>query len=247
MDRVKGKVVLITGGARGMGASHTRHLVEEGAKVILTDILDAEGEQLANDLGANALFLHHDVTDEEQWQQVVARAVDHFGPVSVLVNNAGVSAVCEIEHLNLDDYRRVVDINQTSVFLGMKSIIPTMKRAGGGSIINISSIAGLNGAIYSLAYCASKFAVRGMTKVAALELARYNISVNSIHPGIIETPMTEMTDENQVVLQKMIDGTPAKRLGKPDEVSALILLLASDECQFATGSEFTVDGGASCQ
>ena len=170
-----------------------------------------------------------------------------FGPVSVLINNAGMIAYGSIEEMDESVYRRVIDVNQLSVFLGMKSVIPSMKRAGGGSIINISSVAGLIGARHALPYTASKFAVRGMSKAAAIELAPDNIRVNSVHPGMIITPMTEPTPESEASINEFIAATPARRWGEPDEVANVVLLLASDESCFSTGAEFIVDGGISCQ
>jgi 3alpha(or 20beta)-hydroxysteroid dehydrogenase len=246
MGRVSGKVTIVTGAARGMGASHARRLVAEGAQVMLTDVLDGEGAALAQQLGDNARFLHHDVTQEAEWQRIVAETEAAFGPVSVLVNNAGIASFSPIETTEESTYRRVIDINQVSVFLGMKSVIASMKRAGGGSIINISSIAGLVGSPMAQAYTASKFAVRGMTKAAAVELAPYNIRVNSIHPGLILTPMID-TPNAEPLAAGMANATPAGRIGEPDEVSSVVLLLASDETRFSTGAEFVVDGGFSCQ
>jgi 3alpha(or 20beta)-hydroxysteroid dehydrogenase len=246
MGRVSGKVAIVTGAARGMGASHARRLVAEGAQVMLTDVLDGEGTALAQQLGDNARFLHHDVTQEAEWQRIVAETEAAFGPVSVLVNNAGIASFSPIETTEESTYRRVIDINQVSVFLGMKSVIASMKRAGGGSIINISSIAGLVGSPMAQAYTASKFAVRGMTKAAAVELAPYNIRVNSIHPGLILTPMID-TPNAEPLAAGMANATPAGRIGEPDEVSSVVLLLASDETRFSTGAEFVVDGGFSCQ
>ena len=245
--RVTGKVAIITGGARGMGAMHGQRLVEEGAKVMLTDVLDAEGTAVAKALGANARYLHHDVTNEAEWKQIIAETEKAFGPVSVLVNNAGIVLFGSIENSTEADYRRVIDVDQVSVFLGMKSVLPSMKRAGGGSIINISSIAGLIGSSQAIGYSAAKFAVRGMTKSAAIEFAPYNIRVNSIHPGLIRTPMTMPSPEAEASMQMMIDATPARRAAEPVEVSNVVLLLASDETRFSTGAEFVVDGGFTCQ
>ena len=247
MGRVSGMVAIVTGAARGMGIAHARRLVEEGAKVMLTDVLDEEGKSAAQALGTNARFLHHDVTSESEWQDIVSQTEKVFGPVSVLVNNAGTIGYGPIESMKESDYRRVVDVNQISVFLGMKSIIPSMKKAGYGSIINISSTAGLAGAAHALAYTASKFAVRGMTKTGAVELAQYNIRVNSVHPGMIETPMTKPTPESRAAIEQLIATTPAQRMGEPDEVASIVLLLASDESRFSTGAEFVVDGGLTCQ
>ncbi|SAL32825.1 3-alpha-hydroxysteroid dehydrogenase [Caballeronia udeis] len=247
MGRVNGKVVIVTGAARGMGAAHARRLVEEGAKVMLTDVLDAEGEATASSLGESARYLHHDVTKEGEWQRVIDETEEAFGPVSVLVNNAGIAAYTPIELMEESDYRRIIDVNQISVFLGMKSVISSMKRAGGGSIINMSSVSGLVGTGYAVAYTASKFAVRGMSKSAAIELAPHNIRVNSVHPGLINTPMTAQTPESEAAIGRFIAGTPVRRAGEPDEVANIVLLLASDESRFSTGAEFVVDGGVSCQ
>jgi 3alpha(or 20beta)-hydroxysteroid dehydrogenase len=180
MGRVSGKVALVTGAARGMGAAHCRRLIDEGAKVMLTDVLEEEGAKLAKLLGTNARFMRQDVTHEIEWRRAVAETEAAFGPISVLVNNAGIGTGGEsIESLEESSYRRVIDVDQVSVFLGMKTVIPSMKRAGGGSIINISSMAGIAGFPNCIGYCAAKFAVRGMTKAAAVELAPYNIRVNS--------------------------------------------------------------------
>lgn len=247
MGRVSGKVAIVTGAARGMGAAHARRLAEEGAKVMLTDVLDSEGECVAKAIGENARYMHQDVTQEAEWQRVIAATEAAFGPVSVLVNNAGILMIGPTESFEESVYRRVIDINQVSVFLGMKLVIPSMKRAGGGSIINISSGAGITGISHSMAYCASKFAVRGMTKSAAIELAPYNIRVNSIHPGLIRTSMIAITPESEATLSAAAAATPANRLGEPEEVANIMLLLASDETRFSTGAEFVVDGGFTCQ
>ena len=245
--RVDGKVAIVTGAARGMGAAHARRLIEEGAKVMLTDVLDAEGEATAKSLGANALYRHHDVTSEAEWQRIVSETEAAFGPVSVLINNAGIVDYSPIETMEESHYRRVIDVNQVSVFLGMKSVLASLKRGGGGSIINISSVAGIIGIANALGYTASKFAVRGMTKSAAIEFAAHNIRVNSIHPGIIRTPMTAPTKETADQLAGFAAHTPAARAGEPDEVANVMLLLASDESRFSTGAEFVVDGGLICQ
>ncbi len=245
MGRVSGKVAIVTGAAGGMGAVDARRLIEEGAKVMLTDMLDAEGEATAKALGSNARYLHHDVTKEAEWKHIVAETEKLFGPVSVLVNNAGIgqsNTLCE--DLTEEEYRLVIDVDQISVFLGMKSVLPSMKRAGGGAIINISSMAGIIGTPTVLAYTAAKFAVRGMTKSAAIEFAPYNIRVNSIHPGIIRTRLTAGGRE---VIEAATQAAPAKRIGEPEEVANVVLMLASDESRFTTGAEFVIDGGFTCQ
>lgn len=242
MGKLDGRVAIITGGARGQGAAHARRFVEEGAKVMITDILEEEGKALADELGENARFMKHDVTSEEQWKQVVAETENVFGPVNILVNNAGIVMVKEIEELSEAEYRKVIDINQVGVFLGMKCVLPSMKKNDSGSIINISSINGLRGSAGTIGYDASKFAVRGMTKTAALEFAKYNIRVNSVHPGPIDTPMIA-SEETRDIVKEMAEGIPLKRVGTPDEVSKLIVFLASDDSSYCTGSEFVIDGG----
>lgn len=248
VGRLEGKVALITGAARGMGASHARRFVEEGAKVIMTDLNEEAGSTLAKELGSNALFLRHDVTDASSWSEVVSKGTSTFGPITVLVNNAGVlGPIANTAELSVEDYLKVCAINQHGVFLGMKTVIPSMLEAGIGSIVNISSIAGIV-AIYgfpSLAYVASKFAVRGMTKATAVEYGPKNIRANSVHPGFIKTPMmVEATDESGGDALKQI---PLGRLGDPNEVSNLVLFLASDESSYITGTEFVIDAGMSAQ
>jgi 3alpha(or 20beta)-hydroxysteroid dehydrogenase len=234
--RLAGKVAVVSGGARGMGASHVRALVNEGAKVVFGDILDTEGEAVAKDVGADARYLHLDVTQPEDWQRVVAAAVDEFGGVDVLVNNAGIINVGIIEDYELSEWHRILDINLTGVFLGIRAVVAPMKAAGRGSIINISSIEGMAGTIACHGYTASKFAVRGLTKSTALELGPSGIRVNSIHPGLIKTPMTEWVPDD-------IFQTALGRAAEPREVSSLVIYLASDESSYSTGSEFVVDGG----
>jgi len=248
VGRLKGKVALITGAARGMGASHARRFVEEGAKVIMTDINEEAGSALAKELGSNALFLRHDVTDASSWSEVVSKGTSAFGPITVLVNNAGVlGPIAKTAELSEEEYLKVCAINQHGVFLGMKTVIPSMLEAGIGSIVNISSAAGI-AAIYgfpSLAYVASKFAVRGMTKAAAIEYGPQNIRVNSVHPGFINTPMmVEATDESGGEALKLI---PLGRIADAREVSNLMLFLASDESSFITGAEYVIDGGMLAQ
>jgi 3alpha(or 20beta)-hydroxysteroid dehydrogenase len=237
MARVSGKVALISGGARGMGASHARLLVEEGAKVVIGDILDEEGTALAAELGEDrARYVHLDVTDYAEWEAAVAVATEAFGRLDVVVNNAGIANFGPIEEYTIEAWQKIIDINLTGVFYGIKAAIPALKESGKGSIINISSTAGLQGYEALPGYNAAKFGVRGLTKNAALDLGRYNIRVNSVHPGVIRTPMTEEleTPQNHVALH---------RVGEPIELSNLILFLASDESSFSTGAEFVADGG----
>ena len=245
MGRASGKVAVITGGARGMGAAFARPLVEEGASVVLTDVLSDEGFATAEALGDHAHFIAHDVTQADQWAKVVEVAEGRFGPISVLVNNAGIAAYGPIEDTSEVEFRRIVDINMVSIFLGTKAVIPSMRRAGGGAIINISSAAGIVGLLQMLGYVGTKFAVRGMTKSAALELAPLNIRVNSIHPGTIDTPMSQLSGDPELTAA-VNSVTPAGRVGQPDEIASVVVLLASDECAFATGAEFVIDGGLTC-
>lgn len=239
MGRLEGKVAIITGGARGMGAAHVRRFVKEGARVVFTDILVEEGRRLAKELGQNAKFLKHDVTKKSDWKKVVQKTEERFGPIHILVNNAGIDHPEEsLAEADVKLYQKVIDVNQLSVFLGMKSVVNSMREAGGGSIVNISSLAGIVGAPQKIAYTASKFAVRGMTKAAALELGQYGIRVNSVHPGFIETPMTE-----GLINDQLVSIFPLKKAGQPEEVTNLVLYLASDESSYSTGSEFIIDGG----
>lgn len=240
MDRLKDKVAIITGGAAGMGEAHVRLFVKEGAKVVLTDINSESGQTLAEELGKKAHFIQHDVTDEAGWAKVVSETEEKFGPIDILVNNAGISPVLTVENSSLDDYMNVVNINQVSVFLGMKYVIPSMKKAGHGSIVNISSINGLSGGV--VGYTDTKFAVRGMTKAAAKELAPYNIRVNSVHPGVINTPMVQESAAFEQI-QAMVEMIPMKRMSQPNEISQLVLFLASDDSSYSTGAEFIADGG----
>lgn len=242
--RLEGKVAIVSGSARGMGAAHARKFVEEGASVVLSDVLDAEGEALAKELGDSACYVHLDVTDEVQWGEAVATAVERFGGLHILVNNAGIVKMMPLAAMTLEDYRTVIDINQFGVFLGMKAAIPAMSDAGGGSIVNISSIDGIVGSPGMVAYVASKFAVRGMTKVAALELAASNIRVNSVHPGGVRTPMIEAPEFAAFDIDGMISKeTPLGRIARPEEISELILFLASDASSYCSGAEFVIDGG----
>jgi 3alpha(or 20beta)-hydroxysteroid dehydrogenase len=248
MGRLEGKVVIVTGAARGMGTSHARRFVAEGAKVVLTDMNEAGGRALAEELGRNARFVPHDVTSAEAWGPVVSAAESAFGPVTVLVNNAGIlGPVSKITELSEADYLKVCAVNQHSIFLGMRAVIPSMKRAGIGSIVNISSIAGLvaNYGFPSVAYVASKFAVRGMTKAAAIEYGPNNIRANSVHPGFIMTPMmVEATNEEGGDALSMI---PLGRIADPSEVTNLVLFLASDEASYVTGAEYVIDAGMTAQ
>lgn len=228
-----------------MGAAFARRLVEEGASVVLTDVLSDEGLATAEALGDHAHFVAHDVTQADQWANVVEVAEGRFGPISTLVNNAGIAVYGPIEETSELEFRRIVDINMVSIFLGTKAVLPSMRRAGGGAIINISSAAGIVGLPQMIGYVGTKFAVRGMTKSAALELAPHNIRVNSIHPGTIDTPMSQLSGDPELTAA-VNSVTPARRVGQPDEIANVVVLLASDECAFATGAEFVIDGGLTC-
>jgi 3alpha(or 20beta)-hydroxysteroid dehydrogenase len=233
-------VVLVTGAARGMGAQHVRELVEAKAKVVATDILDTEGQALAQELGSQVVYAHHDVTSEADWQAVVTLAESSFGPINHLVNNAGIVSFGSIENQTPADFRRVLDINLTGCWLGMHYAMPSLKRAaaaaGGGSIVNISSTAGLQGYANIGAYVASKWGLRGLTKTAALELGPFGIRANLIHPGPIRTPMIDGL--NDIAAQQ-----PIARVGEPAEVTAMLLFLLAD-ATYSTGHEFIIDGGA---
>ena len=242
--RLDGKIAVITGASRGMGTAHARLFVQEGARVVLTDLREEAGAALAEELGSSAIFLPHDVSQLADWDNVVAAAERQFGNINVLVNNAGINGpLANTVDLDEADYLRTCAVNQHSIFYGMKAVIPSMRRAGIGSIVNISSIAGMaaNYGFPSVAYVGSKFAVRGMTKATALEYGKDNIRANSVHPGFIQTPMmVEATDE---VGGEALAQIPLGRIADPVEVSNLVLFLASDESSYVTGSEYLVDGG----
>ena len=249
MGRLDGKVALITGGARGMGKSHVRHFVAEGARVVFGDVLDDRGAYVAAGLGEQSCrYLHHDVTSEDDWAAAVALAQDAFGRLDVLVNNAGILKFARIADMPLADFRQVLEVNAVGCWLGMKAVIAPMKAAGGGSIVNISSIEGFTGAAGLSAYSASKFAVRGMTKAAASELGRFGIRVNSVHPGgvltrmVLEAAGTSGRSDGEGFLRAM----PLGRFAEPAEISRLVAYLASDEASYSTGSEFIADGGILC-
>ena len=240
MARLEGKVAIITGAAQGMGAAHARKFIEEGAKVVLTDLNEEKGQAFAAELGENAIFVKQNVSSSEDWQKVVEAAEEAFGKVNVLVNNAGITMAKSILQVTEEEYRRIVEINQVSVFLGMKTVIPAMQRAGGGSIVNISSMNGIVAG--AVGYTDTKFAVRGITKAAAVECANYGIRVNSVHPGVIATPMV-VQEDTKAAVEAFSKHIPLKRVAQPEEVSNLVLYLASDDSSYSTGSEFIIDGG----
>jgi 3alpha(or 20beta)-hydroxysteroid dehydrogenase len=245
VGRLDGKVAVITGAARGQGAAAARRFVAEGARVAITDVLDDQGKRLADELGDAAFYRHLDVSSEEDWSRAVAETTEAFGEITVLVNNAGVLQFSAIAETSLADYERVIAINQTGTFLGMRAVIPSMTRAGGGSIVNLSSVEGIAGMGYLVAYTASKFAVRGMTKVAAMELGAHGIRVNSVHPGAVDTPMvSDALGGVPVDLARIGEKVALRRIGQPEDIANVVLFLASDESGYCTGSEFVVDGGA---
>ncbi len=234
---LEGVVAVVTGAARGMGAEHVRGLVSAGATVVATDVLDTDGAALAAELGDRVIYRHLDVTDDASWQSLVAEVESTLGPIGVLVNNAGIVTFGPIDAMAPSEWQRTIDINLTGVWLGMHHVVPSMKRAGGGAIVNISSTAGLQGYANLGAYVASKWGVRGLTKTAALELGAFGIRVNSIHPGPIRTPMIAGLPDDMAAAQ------PIARVGEPAEVTAMLLFILQD-ATYSTGHEFIVDGGA---
>ena len=243
MGRLSGKVAIVTGGAQGQGAAICRGFVAEGAQVVVADIAADEGEVLAKELGDGALFVRHDVTSEDDWTATVATARDAFGKVDVLVNNAGILMFSELTATSLADYERVVRVNQVGTFLGMRSVVAAMEEAGGGSIVNASSIEGLGGMPFLVAYSSTKFAIRGMTKAAAMELGPKGIRVNSVHPGMIDTAMTRVHG-GDAAMEWGGRRVALKRVGTPADVVGIYVFLAGDESSYCTGGEYTVDGGA---
>jgi len=240
--RLSGKVALITGAARGQGAAAARRFAAEGAQVMITDVLDDQGKELAAELGAE--YCHLDVSSEESWAEAIAFTVKTFGEITVLVNNAGILHFSALADTKLADYQRVIGINQVGTFLGMRSVVETMKAAGGGSIVNVSSVEGLGGMPYLTAYTASKFAIRGMTKVAAMELGQHGIRVNSVHPGAIDTDMVSEALGRPIDVSPIGKKLALRRIGQPEDVANVVLFLASDDSAYCTGGEFVVDGGA---
>lgn len=240
-NRVAGKVAIITGAARGQGEAEARLFASEGAQVIVADVLDEQGQAVAADIGDAATFVHLDVSSESDWAAATAAAKD-LGGASVLVNNAAILTPAAIEDTSLDDYLKVISVNQVGTFLGMKAVFEQMKSKGGGAIVNISSIDGMQSKNGLISYTASKFAIRGMTKTAAIEWGRYGIRVNSVHPGGVNTPMgnpmADPTAEKEPYQFQAIN-----RIGKPEEIAAAVLFLASDEASYVTGAELSVDGG----
>ncbi len=241
MNRFNDRVFLISGGARGLGSAQALALVAEGAKVVIGDVLIDDGTRFAAELGPNCVFLPLDVTNEAHWASAVA-AAQNLGPLCGLVNNAGVYAPVPMLDTSAAEFERHTRINQLGTFLGMRAVIPALERAGGGAIVNMSSTVALRSAPNAIAYTASKWAVRGMTKAAALELAPKNIRVNSVHPGPIDTNMLDVRSREENL--RRVQQVPMKRLGTKEEIAGLVLFLLSDASRFMTGSEVAMDGGA---
>ncbi len=248
--RLENKVAFISGGARGMGAVEAKLFAQEGAKVVIADVLEEEGrktEAEISETGGECLFVRLDVTNEAEWQQAVGATVARFGKLDILINNAGIYRTHRVEETTSEEWDQVMDINAKGVFLGTKHAIPEMRKAGGGSIINISSVAGLVGSQESSAYNASKGAVRLLTKATAIQYASDGIRANSIHPGTIETMMTAGFLSEEAHRQDRLNRTPLGRLGQPEDVAYGALYLASDESSFVTGAELVIDGGWTAQ
>ena len=248
--RLQNKVALISGGAKGMGAVEAKLFAKEGAKIVIGDVLETEGKQIEGEInktGGECLFVPLDVTDENQWNEAVAATVRRFGKLDILINNAGIFRTSSVEETSSTEWDQVMDINAKGVFLGAKAAIPAMREAGGGSIINLSSVAGLVGAAYSSAYSASKGAVRLFTKSTAIQYATDGVRCNSIHPGVIQTDMTKEAIADSQFKAQRLDPTPLARLGQPEDVAYGALYLASDESSFVTGAELVIDGGWTAQ
>ena len=248
--KLEGKVAIVTGGGGGLGSAQASLLAKEGAKLVVTDIDEAQGKQVAEKIGqggGEAIFVKHDVSSEQDWRNVIEKTLSEFGKLDVLVNNAGIIMFKSIDDTSLDDWRQVIRINLDGVFLGTKYAMGAMKKSGGGSIINLSSTAGIVGTLDTASYHASKGGVRIFTKAAALECSKagydYNIRVNSVHPGVIKTNMTKDLLEDDEAREMVLNWHPIGHVGEPDDIAYGILYLASDESKFITGSELVIDGG----
>ncbi|WP_183093351.1 SDR family NAD(P)-dependent oxidoreductase [Nocardioides stalactiti] len=242
MGRLDNKVAIVTGGAMGQGAAIARAYVAEGAKVVIADIAKEQGQALADELGGNAHFAHHDVSDPASWASLVEDTNERFGPVNVLANNAGLLRFGRIEEMSLEEFQLLVNVNQAGVFLGMQAVSRTMRKNGGGSIINASSVEGLAGMPSCTAYAATKWAIRGMTKCAAMELGPKGVRVNSVHPGMIDTPMTRVHG-GDAAMEFGASRVPLRRVGHPEDIAPVYVFLASDESSYINGAEIAVDGG----
>lgn len=240
MKRLENKVIIVTGAAQGMGKTHVEKLLAEGARVAITDINKELGEQVSKALGENTIFIQHDVVNESDWQNVVNIVMNKWGHIDVLINNAGITYNTPLEELSLENYMKIVNVNQVSVFLGMKTVASIMKAQKNGSIINVSSMNGLVGG--AIGYTDTKFAVRGMTKAASRELSPHNIRVNSVHPGVIQTSMLEQEGVKEQV-EQFKTTIPMGRVAQTEEVSNMIIFLSSEESSYSTGSEFVIEGG----
>ncbi len=242
MGRLDGKVAIVTGGAQGQGAAIVRAYVAEGARTVIADIAKDEGQALADELGPGAHFLHHDVSDAASWTAVVEETGTRFGPVSILANNAGILRFGDIERQGPDEVELLWRINQLGCFLGMQAVTRTMRKNGGGSIINASSVEGLAGMAGCTAYAATKWAIRGMTKCAAMELGPKGIRVNSVHPGMIDTPMTRVHG-GDAAMEFGASKVPLRRVGQPEDIAPVYVFLGSEESAYINGAEIAVDGG----
>lgn len=242
MGRLDNKVAIVTGGAMGQGAAIARAFVAEGAKVVIADIAKEAGQALADELEESAHFVSHDVSDAAAWATLVEDTNSRFGPVNVLANNAGLLRFGRIEEMPLEEFQLLVNVNQVGVFLGMQAVSRTMRKNGGGSIINASSVEGLAGMPSCTAYAATKWAIRGMTKCAAMELGPKGVRVNSVHPGMIDTPMTRVHG-GDAAMEFGASKVPLRRVGTPDDIAPVYVFLASDESSYINGAEIAVDGG----
>jgi len=241
MEQLEGKRIIITGAAQGMGAVHARIFVEAGARVVLTDLQTEAGEKLANELGKSARFVPQDVTKESDWESVVGAAKKHFGGIDGLVNNAAIWWTKPVIEEDRERFRKMLDVNVIGTWLGIRAVVPAMREAGGGSIVNLSSIAGTRGIPEHGAYGASKWAVRGLSKVAASELGQWNIRVNTVHPGAVEGTGMFLVPESE--FDTLFQAQPLRRPGRKEEISGLVMFLLSDQSSFITGHEHVVDGG----
>ena len=243
MADLDGRRALITGAARGQGAAAAARFLDAGAHVVIADVRDDAGRAMAAQLGPAASYVHLDVTRQGEWTRAVAEAVSFMGGLDVLVNNAGIIRTGPLTDMALQDFTDVVAVNQVGCFLGMQAVVPSMRATGRGSIVNVSSVAGLKGVAGAIGYSASKWAIRGMTKTAALELGIYGIRVNSVHPGTIDTDMVNGPEFAGVDRGSYFAGLPISRIGEPQEVAELVAFLASDASAYCTGAEFVIDGG----
>ncbi|MBB2940998.1 3alpha(or 20beta)-hydroxysteroid dehydrogenase [Actinoplanes lutulentus] len=243
MGRLDGKVALITGGARGMGKAHARHFVAEGARVVIGDVLEEKGRRVADEIGG--VFVRHDVTSADDWAAAVSLALETYQKIDILVNNAGILRHGPVAEMDPDEFRHVIDVNLVGSWLGIRQVVPPMRAAGGGSIVNISSIEGIAGAAGLSAYSASKFGVRGLTRSAAQELGPLGIRVNSVHPGGVMTSMALAAAQTMTGVDGsgFLKALPIARFAEPVEISRLVAFLASDEASYTTGAEFLADGG----